>query len=120
LITHLYWLAVAGLTIAILTIIGVRMGNWKAALAGASLVAVAGWAAYFFRFQQIFVKRWGGVMSISVPDPERHILATWKEDNLWVENYDSKSNPCIFSEYSRGSLLQGQVTIRHCNPLHRQ
>jgi len=63
------------------------------------------------------VKRWGGVMAISVPDGQHHIAATWKDDNLWVENYDPKSNTCIFSEYSRGNLLQGRVLIKDCNPL---
>jgi hypothetical protein len=116
-ITYLYWLAVVGLAIATLTIIGVKMDNWKAALVSAAMVVFAGWAAYYFHFQQIFVKRWGGVMTISVPDGERHIAATWKEDNLWIENYDPETNTCIFREYSRGSLLQGKVTIRNCNPL---
>ena len=119
-ITYLYWLTVVSLAIVFLTVIGVRMGNWKAALAGASLIVVAGWAAYYFHFQQVFVKRWGGVMSITVPEGERHVLATWKEDNLWIENYNPKTNTCIFREYSRGNLLQGQVTIRNCNPLQAQ
>ncbi|MGD2055724.1 MAG: hypothetical protein PVJ15_02880 [Gammaproteobacteria bacterium] len=119
-ITYLYWLTVASLAIAILAVIGFKLDNWKVALAGAALVGIAGWAAYYFHFQQVFVKRWGGVMSISVPEGERHVLATWKEDNLWIENYDPATNTCIFREYSRGNLLQGKVTIRNCNPLHVQ
>ncbi|MFM1892162.1 MAG: hypothetical protein RLZ44_1239, partial [Pseudomonadota bacterium] len=75
------------------------------------------WGAYYFHFQQIFVKRFGGVMSISVPQGQLHIAATWKDDNLWVENYDPATNTCIFSEYSRGNVLQGQVKIKDCNPL---
>ena len=119
-ITYLYWLTVAGLAIAILAVIGFRLDNWKPALAAAALVVIAGWAAYYFHFQQLFVKRWGGVMAISVPEGERHVLATWKEDNLWIENYDPATNTCIFREYSRGNLLQGKVTIKNCNPLHAQ
>ena len=47
----------------------------------------------------------------------RHIAATWKDDNLWIENYDPKTNTCHFNEYSKGNLLQGKVTIKNCNPL---
>jgi hypothetical protein len=56
-------------------------------------------------------------MSISVPSGQYHIATTWKDDNLWVENYDPESNRCVFSEYSKGNLLQGRVTIKNCNPI---
>ncbi len=56
-------------------------------------------------------------MSISVPDGQVHIAATWKDDNLWIENYDPATNRCIFTEYSKGNLLEGKVTIKNCNPL---
>ena len=59
----------------------------------------------------------GGVMSVTVPDGQRHISATWKDENLWIENYDPKTNICHFSEYSKGNLLQGRVQIKNCNPL---
>jgi hypothetical protein len=117
LITYLYWAAVVGLAVALLFLVGMKMGSRKAALAVAGAVLVVGWAAYYFHFQQMFVKRWGGVMTISVPEGQHHIAATWKDDNLWVENYDPKSNTCIFTEYSRGNLLQGRVLIKDCNPL---
>ena len=115
-ITYVYWASVVGLAIAIIVAVGVKMANLKAALLVAATVLVVGWAAYYFYLEQMFVKRWGGVMAISVPDGQYHIAATWKEDNLWVENYDPKSNTCIFSEYSRGHLLQGRVLIKDCNP----
>ena len=81
--------------------------------------AFFGLGAYYFHFQQVFVKRYGGVMSINVPEGQLHITATWKDDNLWIENYDPKTNTCHFNEYSRGNLLQGKVTIKNCNPLLR-
>lgn len=56
-------------------------------------------------------------MTINVPDGQRHIGATWKEDNLWIENYDPATNTCYFTEYSKGNLLQGKVTLKNCNPL---
>jgi hypothetical protein len=94
-----------------------KMSSWKAAMGAAAVILFVGWVAYFFYFQQLFVKRWGGVMTISVPEGRKHITATWKDDNLWVENYDPATNTCIFSEYSKGNLLQGQVKIKNCNPV---
>lgn len=115
-ITYLYWALVIGLA-AGLFVFGWKTDTIKPAAAGSILVLLAGSVAYYFHFQQIFVKRWGGVMSISVPAGQFHIAATWKDENLWVENYDPETNTCHFNEYSRGNLLQGRVTIKNCNPL---
>jgi hypothetical protein len=116
-ITYLYWGLVFFIAIGLFVALGVRMGNMKVGLAITAIVLLVAWVAYYFYFQQIFVKRWGGVMSISVPQGQYHIVTTWKDDNLWVENYDPKSNKCIFSEYSRGNLLEGRVVLKDCNPL---
>jgi hypothetical protein len=83
----------------------------------AAVVLLSGWLAYSFHFQQIFVKRWGGVMHIETPQGQHHIGATWKDENLWVESYDPATNACEFREYSKGNVLEGRVVIRNCNPL---
>ena len=116
-ITYLYWALIIGLVVAVIVAVGVRMDNLKGALVAAAALLFIGWALYYFYLQQIFVKRWGGVMTIKVPVGQYHIATTWKEDNLWVENYDPETNSCVFSEYSKGNLLQGRVTIKNCNPL---
>jgi hypothetical protein len=116
-ITYLYWALIIGLVITLVVVIGVRMDNLKVALVAAAVVLFAGWVAYYFYFQQIFVKRWGGIMTVTVPDGQYHVATTWKDDNLWIENYDPETNNCVFSEYSKGNLLQGRVTIKNCNPL---
>ena len=116
-ITYLYWAVVFGMVLGAVFLIGGRLDNWKFAMISAALILLVGWAAYFFHFQQLFVKRFGGVMTVSVPDGQLHITATWKDDNLWIENYDPATNRCIFSEYSRGNMLEGKVTIKNCNPL---
>jgi hypothetical protein len=116
-ITYLYWAAVISLVIAVVVVIGIKMDSLRTALVVAAVLLFIGWAAYYFYLQQIFVKRWGGVMTISVPSGQYHIATTWKDDNLWVENYDPETNKCVFSEYSKGNLLQGQVTIKNCNPI---
>ena len=116
-ITYLYWGLVFTLVIAVIVGIGFRMNSLPSALAAAAILLFIAWAAYYFYLQQIFVKRWGGVMSISVPSGQYHIATTWKDDNLWVENYDPATNSCVFSEYSKGNLLQGRVTLKNCNPI---
>jgi hypothetical protein len=116
-ITYFYWLAVIVITIAAVWIVGVGFKQWGAAILAAVVVGLIGTLAYYFHYQQVFVKRWGGVMSIAVPAGQHHMGVTWKDDNLWVENYDPASNTCEFREYSRGDLLQGKVIIKNCNPL---
>jgi hypothetical protein len=116
-ITYLYWALVFAAVIAALALIGGGLKRWGPALAAALLILLVGWAAYYFHFQQVFVKRWGGVMHITVPDGQHHIHATWKDDNLWIENFDPAKNECIFTEYSKGNLLEGRVIIRNCSPL---
>jgi len=119
-VTYLYWIAIFAVIGAVLFGIGIKGKNWKVGSIVALLVLLVGWGVYYFRLQQVFVKKYGGVMSISVPEGQYHITATWKDENLWIENYDPKSNTCIFSEYSKGNLLQGKVTIKNCNPLMPQ
>lgn len=116
-ITYFYWLIIALLIVAAIYVLGIKFELWKPALIGTLVILLTGIGAYYFHFQQIFVKRYGGVMAIKVPAGQLHIAATWKDDNLWIENYDPKTNTCHFSEYSRGNLLEGRVTIKDCNPI---
>lgn len=116
-ITYLYWFLVIALMLAALFVVGHTAKRWGAALIAAAVIFVIGAGAYFFHYQQIFVKRWGGVMNIAVPEGQYHMGVTWKDENLWIENYDPANNTCEFREYSRGDLLQGRVIIKNCNPL---
>jgi len=115
-ITYLYWLAVI-LTAGLLGWVIGRFVNWKFGVIAAVIVFLIGWGAFYFKYEQVFVKNYGGVMTIAVPEGQMHISATWKEDHLWIENYDPKTNSCFFSEYSKGNVLQGRVTIVNCNPI---
>ncbi|THB75975.1 MAG: hypothetical protein D6B25_10780 [Desulfobulbaceae bacterium] len=116
-ITYLYWFVLFLLVGLIIYLLGIKAEKLKVALIAAAVVLVVGWVTYYFGLQQVFVKRYGGVMTIHVPEGQMHLGATWKDDNLWIENYDPKTNTCIFSEYSKGNMLQGRVTIKDCNPL---
>ena len=119
-ITYAYWILVIALIAATVFFVGFRVAAWKATFVVSAVILLIGCGAYYFHFEQIFVKKWGGVMSVSVPDGQRHISATWKDENLWIENYDPETNTCHFSEYSKGNLLQGRVQIKNCNPLMPQ
>jgi hypothetical protein len=115
-ITYLYWICSFLLTGLVFWLVG-RFVKWKYGAAAALFTLFVAWSAYNYKYEQVFVKNYGGVMSIRVPEGQHHISVTWKDENLWVENYDPKTNRCFFSEYSKGDILQGQVTIENCNPL---
>ena len=119
-ITYFYWFIIVVLALSMFYLIGHKMNEWKISFITAACILALGYIAYQFHFQQVFVKRYGGVMSIKMPENEVHIAATWKDDNLWIENYNPETNTCHFREYSRGNLLQGKVSIKNCNPLLRQ
>lgn len=119
-ITYLYWIFIALVVGAVLFGLGSKADKWRPAIIVSFVIVLASWTAYYFGLEQVFVKRYGGVMNITVPDGYYHITATWKDDHLWVENYDPQTNSCIFSEYSKGNLLQGKVTIKNCNPLFKK
>jgi hypothetical protein len=116
-ITYFYWAVIIALAFGLFYFIGYKVEEWKIAAIAAFSILIIGFVAYTFHFQQIFVKRYGGVMSVETAKGEIHIAATWKDDNLWIESYQPKTNTCYFREYSRGNLLQGQVVIKNCNPL---
>jgi hypothetical protein len=111
---------IGGLILAVLALIGGKLNQWKVAAISAVLILAIGMGAYYFHFEQMFVKRYGGVMTVKVPEGQLHLAATWKDDNLWIENYDPQTNTCHFREYSRGNLLEGHVKIKNCNPLLRK
>ncbi len=115
-ITYFYWFLVLGLAAAAIFFLGMKAGKWPTAISIAAIVLLVGWAYYFFYLQQIFVKRFGGVMHVTVPEGQQHLSATWKDDNLWIENYNPENNTCQFTEYSRGNMLEGKVIIKNCNP----
>lgn len=115
-ITYLYWFVV--LLVSATTLwLGIKL-RWPKTGVGVALAIIStAWGLNHFYLEQFFVKNLGGVMAISVPAGQVHIHTTWKDDHLWVENYDPKTNICYFSEYSRRHLLEGQVAIENCNPI---
>lgn len=116
-ITYVYWIFVFLLVFGVLYLVGALLKKWLAGFIIAGIILLVFSLFYYFYLEQMFVKRWGGTMTVSVPEGQLHIAATWKQDNLWIENYDPDENVCIFSEYSRGNVLEGRVRVKNCNPL---
>ena len=117
-ITYIYWIFVIGISIGLLYLLGWQLKQWLAGAVVGGIIFLSGTLFYYFYLEQMFVKRWGGSMSLSVPKGHKHVAATWKDDNLWIENYDPVKNICTFQEYSRGNMLEGKVIIKDCNPVH--
>lgn len=115
-INYLYWFSVAFLVFLCLYLLGIKAKKWSPALILAMAVSLVSFLSYYFYFEQIFVKRFGGVMTISNPSGHLHLGSTWKYDHLWVETFDPETNTCIFREFSRGKVLEGKVTIKDCYP----
>ena len=114
-ISYLYWITL----IAVSLLVGGALSRFLSPKIGVIIgfvTLLVGWAAYYFYYEQLFVKNLGGVMTIDVPTGQIHLSSTWKDDHLWIENYDPEKNICYFSEVSRGHLLEGQVIIKNCNP----
>lgn len=116
-ITYLYWGLVFLLAVAALVYIGGKLQRWKTGFIMTAVILLMGLSVYFFYFRQLFVQQYGGIMTIDIPSGQHHMGVNWKNDNLWVENYDPETNTCYYREYSRGHILQGEVTIQNCNPL---
>ena len=119
-IVYLYFAVVFFVAFLLFYVIGVKAKKWFPASVTSIFFLLSASMLYIFYFEQLFVKRFGGSMTISVPEGMQHISSTWKADNLWVENYDPETNRCIFSEYSRGHVLEGKVIIKNCSPVHAQ
>lgn len=114
-ITYFFWFALLSLMIAI-GALTYKTRFWKTGGILGAVIFLGLWSMYHFKWQQIWVKNFGGTMTISVPKGLIHIGTTWKDENIWIENYDPKTNICYFSEYSKGHLLEGKLVIKYCNP----
>jgi hypothetical protein len=115
--TYIYWLCTFIVVLSVFCFVGIKWKHWQGAVIFSLAVLLSSYGYYHFYLQQVLVRRWGGTMSVVVPEGQRHLQVTWKEDNLWIENYDPATNTCFFSEYSRGDVLQGNVIIKNCSPL---
>lgn len=76
-----------------------------------------GYVMHVSYFENMFAKRFGGVLNVETPENMLFITASWKDDQLWILNYDPKTDKCIYREKSKVGALEGEVRISNCNPL---
>lgn len=114
-INYIYWLAIACI-IVVVAGITLKTRWWKTGFGLSLGILFIAWVLFYFKFEQAWVKKYGGSMTISVPKGLIHLGITWKDEHLWVENFDPITNTCYFNEYAKGHVLQGTVIIKHCNP----
>lgn len=81
------------------------------------IVLALGFLLWTGVLQNISARRWGGTMTVTLPDKAQLMTMTWKEDSLWVMYYDPSTQKCVFAEDSRLGVLQGDVQVKNCNPL---
>lgn len=116
-LTTIYWIINLVIIFTVFYLIAVRFSMPKSAFVVAALLGTLSYSFYYFYLEQLLVKRYGGSMIVQIPDGQHHLGVTWKDEHLWIESYNPIKNECIFREYSRGSVLEGQVILRNCNPL---
>jgi hypothetical protein len=114
-ITYLFWFMLFSILVLI-GLIAYKTRFYKTGAIVGGIVFLSLWSLYYFKWEQHWVKNLGGTMTISVPKGMIHLGTTWKDENIWIENYDPKTNTCYFTEYSKGHLLEGNIIIKRCNP----
>jgi hypothetical protein len=90
-----------------------RLGK---AVGSVLLVGVVGWSFWEFYLGNTVARRFGGTLTVELPTNAQFLGATWKEDSLWVTYYEPQAKRCVFKEFSRMGLVEGDVVIPNCNP----
>lgn len=85
-----------------------------AAFVGIGVFAFLVWTGYL---ENMAARRWGGTMTVALPERAQLISMTWKDDSLWILYYDPVTQKCLFTEDSRLGVLQGAVQVKGCNPV---
>lgn len=67
--------------------------------------------------ENYLARRFGGTLTVDLPTNAQFLNATWKEDSLWVTYFESGNNRCVFKEFSRYGIMEGDVVIKSCNPV---
>ena len=57
-------------------------------------------------------KRWGGTVTVQVPNNCVVVNATWKDNSLWVLYRDTTTNSLFFAEDSNFGILNGKVIFK--------
>jgi hypothetical protein len=95
---------------------GSQLKRLAKAVGSALLVGVVGWSFWEFYLGNTVARRFGGTLTVELPTNAQFLGATWKEDSLWVTYYEPQAKRCVFKEFSRMGLVEGDVVIPNCNP----
>lgn len=94
-----------------------KIKDFRIATIAPVLICLLSIFAYKGYLEQVWAKAYGGSMTIAVPEGTRFFGITWKDSDLWVGWYDPKSKECVFKEDSKYNILQGNITVKNCNPV---
>lgn len=86
--------------------------NW--AMGSSFAIIIFAYVSYEMFFENIFVRNFGGTMTVSVPDGEFFVDQTWKDGDYWMTTYNPEKNECYFREDPRFSILKGKVVVKNC------
>lgn len=86
-------------------------------IGSALLVFAVGWSFWEYYLGNTVARRFGGTLTVELPANAKFLSATWKEDSLWVTYFEPQSKRCVFKEFSRMGLVEGDVVIPNCDPI---
>ena len=89
-------------------------GKWFIA---AAIVGVVMTSSYYTLLENMFARKFGGTLDVSIPANEYLLGVSWKGEDSWILTYDPVSKNCYYREESKFSTLEGKVRINNCKPL---
>jgi hypothetical protein len=83
----------------------------------AGVVGIIMTFSYYAFLENIFARKFGGTLDVSIPKDEYLIGISWKNEDSWILTYDSVSKNCYYREESKFSTLEGKIRVSNCKPL---
>lgn len=94
-----------------------RKKRWLLATGLSAVIWIVFIAIWSLGLENYLARRFGGTLNVELPAHAQFLNATWKEDSLWVTYFESDNNRCVFKEFSRYGIMEGDVVIKSCNPV---
>lgn len=91
--------------------------RWMLSVGAASVIWIIFVSIWSLGLENYLARRFGGTLTVDLPANAQFLNATWKEESLWVTYFESSNNRCVFKEYSRYGIMEGDVVIKSCNPV---
>lgn len=91
--------------------------RWMLSVGAAAVIWIVFVSIWSLGLENYLARRFGGTLTVDLPANAQFLNATWKEESLWVTYFESRNNRCVFKEYSRYGIMEGDVVIKGCNPV---